>query len=240
MKRGLTHAIAAGQLLIEAKAQLKHGQWLPWLAEHCPASLPERTASFYMRLARHAPELEAKSATVADLTIRGAIQLLAPPAAPKASEPKPCRSEPGQQIISAEARRAAYAAEQPLSDDQLARKPPPKPSPDPLVTAAADRAEARSERTRHQQRAAAAPKPADGARSALFQLVIATENIPQLAACLTAAIRQMPDLISRAEIERVIALLNDVAQRMRTKQVAEPTDDLSLPADGSIPRRGTS
>lgn len=77
MKRGLEHAIAAGNLLIEAKAQLKHGQWLPWLREVCQ-SLPERTASLYMRLARNLPELE-KSATVADLTVRGALAALTPP-----------------------------------------------------------------------------------------------------------------------------------------------------------------
>jgi hypothetical protein len=73
MKRGLDHAIAAGKLLLEAKAQLAHGQWLPWLAEHC--QVPERTAQLYMRLARHAPEIR----NVADLTVRGAIELLAPP-----------------------------------------------------------------------------------------------------------------------------------------------------------------
>src|SRR5262249_49078945 len=78
MKRGLQHAIAAGTLLIEAKAQLKHGQWLPWLHELCP-SLSERTAQRYMLLARHAPEIESKSAILSDLTMSGAIELLAPP-----------------------------------------------------------------------------------------------------------------------------------------------------------------
>ena len=73
MKRGLERAINAGNLLIEAKAQLKHGQWLPWLAEHC--QLPERTATHYMRLARHEDEI----GNVADLTVRGALELLAPP-----------------------------------------------------------------------------------------------------------------------------------------------------------------
>jgi hypothetical protein len=29
MKRGLEHALAAGDILNEAKGQLKHGQWLP-------------------------------------------------------------------------------------------------------------------------------------------------------------------------------------------------------------------
>jgi hypothetical protein len=69
MKRALAHAIAAGELLIEAKGRLMHGRWLPWLHEHC--QIPERTAQLYMKLARHAPEL--KSATVADLTVRAAI-----------------------------------------------------------------------------------------------------------------------------------------------------------------------
>jgi Protein of unknown function (DUF3102) len=79
MKRGLEHAINAGRLLIEAKEQLKHGQWLPWLEEHCAMS--ERSAQLYMRLARHAPELEANPQRVADLSVRGAAELLAPPPA---------------------------------------------------------------------------------------------------------------------------------------------------------------
>jgi hypothetical protein len=44
------HAMAAGDLLLEAKLRLKHGEWLPWLAEH--RSMSERTAQRYMRLAR--------------------------------------------------------------------------------------------------------------------------------------------------------------------------------------------
>jgi Protein of unknown function (DUF3102) len=79
LKRGLEHAIAAGRLLIEAKEQLAHGQWLPWLRDHCQVS--ERMAQRYMLLARHAPELSAKSDTVSDLTIRGALEQLAPPPA---------------------------------------------------------------------------------------------------------------------------------------------------------------
>jgi hypothetical protein len=52
-KQSLEGAIRAGKLLIEAKAQLKHGGWLPWLREQC--QVPERTAQLYMHLARHAP-----------------------------------------------------------------------------------------------------------------------------------------------------------------------------------------
>ena len=46
LQRRVMHAMAAGDLLIEAKAQLKHGQWLPWLAKHCVIS--ERTAQLYV------------------------------------------------------------------------------------------------------------------------------------------------------------------------------------------------
>jgi Protein of unknown function (DUF3102) len=45
------HAIRAGDLLLQAKARVGHGGWLPWLADNFPAST--RTAQGYMRLARH-------------------------------------------------------------------------------------------------------------------------------------------------------------------------------------------
>jgi hypothetical protein len=77
VKRTVMHALAAGDLLLEAKAQLKHGQWLPWLRDHC--GIAERTARLYMQLARSRVELESKSATIADLTLNQAASLLAPP-----------------------------------------------------------------------------------------------------------------------------------------------------------------
>jgi hypothetical protein len=77
MQRGCEHAINAGRLLMEAKAQIPHGGWLPWLEEHCQVS--ERMAQVYMRLAKHEPELAANPQRVADLTVRGAVELLAPP-----------------------------------------------------------------------------------------------------------------------------------------------------------------
>ena len=77
MRRGVEHAMAAGDLLLEAKAQLKHGEWLPWLAAHC--HIPERTARLYMRLALNRAELDHQIGNVADLTVRGAVALLASP-----------------------------------------------------------------------------------------------------------------------------------------------------------------
>jgi hypothetical protein len=74
-RRSLEHAIAAGERLLEAKQLLgAHGAWLPWLKQH--VSIPERTCQHYMRLARHRGELLAKSATVADLTVRAALKHL--------------------------------------------------------------------------------------------------------------------------------------------------------------------
>jgi Protein of unknown function (DUF3102) len=70
LKRGLEHALAAGHLLLEAKQFVPHGQWLPWLTEHC--RIPERTAQVYMRLARRMP----KNARPADLTITQALEMV--------------------------------------------------------------------------------------------------------------------------------------------------------------------
>lgn len=75
LRESVRHAIAAGELLIEAKAQLQHGQWLPWLRDHCAIS--ERTAQLYMRVAKNRAEIEAQIRNdVADLTLSEAVALL--------------------------------------------------------------------------------------------------------------------------------------------------------------------
>ena len=60
------HAIAAGNALIEAKALVAHGQWLPWLDSHCGFS--ERTAQLYMRIAEKGMD----PSIVAALALKGA------------------------------------------------------------------------------------------------------------------------------------------------------------------------
>jgi hypothetical protein len=55
-------ALAVGRKLIEAKARLSHGNWLPFLRHE--AKMSERTAQRYMRTAKFA-----KSANLADLPI---------------------------------------------------------------------------------------------------------------------------------------------------------------------------
>jgi Protein of unknown function (DUF3102) len=76
LKDSLRHAITAGELLIVAKAQVPHGQWLSWLREHCAVS--ERTEQFYMRVAKNRAEIEAKiSEDAADVTLSEAAAVLA-------------------------------------------------------------------------------------------------------------------------------------------------------------------
>jgi hypothetical protein len=76
LKQNLEHAMAAGDLLIEAKGQVPHGQWLPWLLDNCMIS--ERTAQLYMRVAKNRAEIEKKQIRndIADLTLSEAAALL--------------------------------------------------------------------------------------------------------------------------------------------------------------------
>lgn len=73
-----------GKRLNEAKAQLSHGEWLPWLREKVEIS--ERSAQDFMRLAKEyskAAEIAdlgaAKAAEIADLGVTKALALLALP-----------------------------------------------------------------------------------------------------------------------------------------------------------------
>ena len=72
--RGCEHAVKAGELLLEAKAKVKRGQWLPWLAVNCDVA--ERTAQLYMRLARNRDQLEADNADLGTVTVRAGAQAL--------------------------------------------------------------------------------------------------------------------------------------------------------------------
>jgi hypothetical protein len=75
LNESVRHAMAAGELLIEAKARLQHGAWLPWLRDHCTIS--ERTAQLYMRVAKNRDEIEAQMRnSVADLSLNEAAALL--------------------------------------------------------------------------------------------------------------------------------------------------------------------
>lgn len=81
--KAIERALEAGDLLIQAKASIAHGEWQSWLRQHCPSISP-RTVQNYMRIAR---ELPAEKRTDAHLTVNGALKMLEKPA-PKGSEPE--------------------------------------------------------------------------------------------------------------------------------------------------------
>jgi Protein of unknown function (DUF3102) len=70
----IEHAIRCGELLIQAKASVPHGQWLPWLEAN--VSFADRQARKYMRVAKHADQIRNSNS---DLTIDGALKALAAP-----------------------------------------------------------------------------------------------------------------------------------------------------------------
>ena len=87
----LEHAMAAGELLMQAKDACPHGTWLAWLEDNFVGSV--RTAQVYMRLSRDRLMLEAaKAQGAAYLSIAGAMQALAEP--PKGVPPIPDRNVP--------------------------------------------------------------------------------------------------------------------------------------------------
>lgn len=90
MQATLLHARRCGDLLIEAKKQVAHGDWLAWVRDNCDFS--ERTAQAYMRISQRWLELE-KTQRAADLSMREALLLLAettskaPPSTGKEDKP---------------------------------------------------------------------------------------------------------------------------------------------------------
>ena len=71
--KAVERALVAGDLLNTVKAQLRHGEFLPWCKEHCPDINP-RTLQSYMRVARELP-IEMRSAS--HLSVREALRLVA-------------------------------------------------------------------------------------------------------------------------------------------------------------------
>jgi len=72
LQTSLEYAIRAGILLIRAKFHARHGNWIVWVNASCDFGL--RTAQFYMQLATHRKELNAKS--ISHLTVSDAVKLL--------------------------------------------------------------------------------------------------------------------------------------------------------------------
>lgn len=78
IQAGAQKAIEAGQLLLQAKTQVPHGQWETWVTQNTAVS--PRTARAYQQVARHwAKADEAKRQRVAVLGLRTALTEMANP-----------------------------------------------------------------------------------------------------------------------------------------------------------------
>ena len=69
------HAFEVGHALIEAQTHVGHGRWQSWVLAECGLSL--RSASDYMRIARHEEFLKAEiGSSAADWSLRGALRAI--------------------------------------------------------------------------------------------------------------------------------------------------------------------
>jgi hypothetical protein len=115
VKSALEHAMNAGSLLREARAECPYGTWQAWVDDNFDGSL--RTAQIYMYLSRHREEVgEAKAQSSACLSISGALHKLALAHVEKLPAPPPLQQ---QQVT-------LPVAEQP------AKQPVERPTPTPL------------------------------------------------------------------------------------------------------------
>jgi Protein of unknown function (DUF3102) len=84
-RAAIEHAVACGRLLAKAKADVGHGEWLPWIEAHL--SLKPRQVQRYMRIAEHDGELAEMRLTETHLSTRRMLELLASPRWPEHDEP---------------------------------------------------------------------------------------------------------------------------------------------------------
>jgi hypothetical protein len=69
-------AVEVGRLLVEAKSQVKHGEWAAWVEQNCECSL--RTCQVYMRVYNHRDQIQGPKAQLpALLSLEGVIAALA-------------------------------------------------------------------------------------------------------------------------------------------------------------------
>jgi len=73
-REALEHARRAGELLLQVKAEVGHGGFQVWIAEHC--DFTARQAQRYMTVSENWAAIVAKYDTVSHLTLRGALKLI--------------------------------------------------------------------------------------------------------------------------------------------------------------------
>jgi hypothetical protein len=117
-QKAIEKAAECGRLLIEAKAAVGHGDWLPWLAANTEIS--PRQCQRYMQLAERWGEVKYDAKT--HLTLTDAIKAIKTPRQRRAEETKAeleARRAAGETTLTAEQMaREAYGCPGSLSDDE--------------------------------------------------------------------------------------------------------------------------
>lgn len=211
-----------GSRLNEAKSQLSHGEWLPWLEEKVEFS--EATAQRFMRLAR---EYENPS-PVTDLGASKALQLLALPASEREGFLAEKHAVNGQEKTVTEMSRRELA--QAIRDRDAARKAAETARAD---AAAAEQARSRMEADMRLVNAALASARAEKERAdqestRLERELTELKNRPVEVAVETAA---DPEAIARARAEAVAEMQ---AKLDKAKEAKAKADDKRKRAEASV------
>lgn len=204
-EEAMDHVRKAGEVLIKAKAAMKHGEWLPWLESNVDASV--RTVQSYMRVAQHWSELSALPADTAALTIQGALETLAKP---RITKPKPSsRPEPDASADVAKNAEPAY-----LAAEQEPQPEPQKPAK-PVKPAEVEKIQAELEEANSTiKELAAQQQPLQD--EVEFLRKIESEGDKLAAAC--AEVKRLQAVV-RGQEERIRGLMNEKNEAVRAAKM---------------------
>lgn len=76
VRDGVCHALEAGRLLTEAKAGMRHGEWLPWLEESFEGT--DRIAQYYIKANAIVVTLGLNAKSISDMSLSEVLALLSP------------------------------------------------------------------------------------------------------------------------------------------------------------------
>ena len=185
-----------GKRLAEAKMQLSHGEWLPWLEEKVEFS--ERSAQQYMRLWKE----YGKSALSADLSISKALVLLALPESEREDFTTGTHSVNGEEkTVSA---MTVKELEKAIAERNAAREEAQK--------AAADIQEAKDTALAAQEELARVRKELEELRSRPVEVAVQTVDA---SAEQIAAARLEAEKAAAAQVEKAKKTLAEAQERLR-------------------------
>lgn len=231
--------LTIGKGLIEAKAKLSHGEWLPWLTEQVEFS--ERTAQNFMKLARNWSNPQ----TLADLGAAKALVILALPPEERESfisethlvngEEKTVIDMSVREVEKARREReealadksAAEAARDKMAEDMAAVKHLLKVAQDEKIEAEQALARARDEADRAAETVIAMEKQVSELKSRPVEVAVQVDQ-EAVEKARAEAVAEMQKKLDKAEKERdKLTVARDAAQD-RAKAAEEALNDARI------------